>query len=397
MWGTVTIDGIVLRETITAPDGDSLTLSGQESFPPSPSEYVRATRGNIVGLLGRDAVVSVSDKIELSGLYRVAGADATLTDHANGSIVIADWSLKLARLGTERDVEFESRVPTISRQTDLAGPPAASYWHAAPPGVLDYFTGSAVPSASVTRQSAEGPVLVQRGIPADVAPRWTVAVTDAINASCRVVIDGYRRAGLDTASPDESWLISNAIVQVRSSDATLGAFEISSINAAGALRSTKAIVPTVNGVALTTVPQFTILRNDLEEVTVRLAYPNTAGRLTIDLDIRRGSRFVTGVIKRHSAATLGIKLVTNETGTAQTGGIRATAADADGNRYVLGSAKVPTITTTGAISKASVTLFDFFAGHEVRIGGVLADGDAYGDLQAQYLGTTGDRTRVIRR
>lgn len=395
MWGTVTIDGIIFRETIDASDGDSLELSGQESYPPSTSAYVRATHGNVVGLLGRDAVVSVSDKTQLSGLYRVTGADSTLTDHANGSVVKADWRIRLARLGTERDVEFESRVPTISRQTDLAGPPAVSYWHAAPAGVLDYFTGATVPSGSVTRGSAEGPVIVQRGIPADVAPRWTVAVADALNGSARVIIDGQRRAGLDTADPDQSWAISNALLDVRSSLTTPAAFELSAVTTLGALVSTKAIVPTVNGTALTTAPQFTILRNDLEEVTVRLAYPVGTGRLTIDLGLRRGSRFVTGIMKRHSAATLGIKLVTNETGTAQTGGLRATAADAGGNRYVLGSAKVPTITTTGAISKASVTLFDFFAGHEV--GASPATGDAYSDLLSQYLGTTGDRTRMIRR
>lgn len=395
MWGSITVDGITFRETISAPDGDTLELSGQESFPPSPSAYVRAVHGNVLGLLGRDAVVSVSDKTQLSGLYRVTGANSELIDHANGSVVVANWSLRLARLGTERDVEYESRVPTISRQTDLAGPPAVSYWHAAPVGVLDYFTGATVPASSVTRQSAEGPVLVQRGIPADVAPRWTVATADAINGSARVVIDGYRRAGLNTAAPDSSWLISNAIVQTRNSDTSPAAFEISAIDSGGNLRSTKAIVPTVNGTALTTPPEFTILRNDLEEVTVRLAYPVGTGRLTVDLGLRRGSRFVTGIIKRHSSATLGIKLVTNETGTAQTGGVRATAADANSNRYVLGSAKVPTITTTGAISKAAVTLFDFFAGHEV--GASPAAGDAYADLLSQYLGTTGDRTRVIRR
>lgn len=394
MWGTVTIDGLPFRETITAQDGDSLSLSGQESFPPSPRAYVRAVHGNVLGLRGRIVVTSVSDKSQLTGLYQVTRADSTLTDHANGALVTADWSIELTRLGTERDVEFESRIPTVGRLTDLAGPPAPSYWHAAPPGVLDYFTGATVPGSSVARTSSEGVLTVQRGIPVDVAPRWTVGVIDAINASARVTIDGYRRAGLDTPEPDESWSISNGLVQVASS-ATPGAFDLSAIGAAGALVSTKAIVPTVNGTALAVAPEFTILRNDLEEVTVRLTYPVGTGRLTIDLGLRRGSRFVTGIMKRHSAATLGIKLVTNETGTAQTGGIRATSADAGGNRYALGSAKVPTVATTGGISKATVTLFDFFAGHE--IGASPAAGDAFADLLVQYLGTTGDRTTAVRR
>jgi hypothetical protein len=78
-----------------------------------------------------------------------------------------------------------------------------------------------------------------------------------------------------------------------------------------------------------------------------------------------------------------------------TGGLRATAADGDGNRFVMGSSKtLTTATGTAAISKASVSL-DFFLGHEV--GTSPAGGDAFADLLVQYLGTAGDRTRVVRR
>jgi hypothetical protein len=136
-----------------------------------------------------------------------------------------------------------------------------------------------------------------------------------------------------------------------------------------------------------------VLRNDPEEVTVRLSYPTAPGRVTVDLGLRRGSRFVTGGIKRHASATLGVARTAAEAATVVTGGLRATSADADGNRFVMGSSKtLTTATTTAAISKASVTQLDFFLGHEV--GASPAAGDAFADLLAQYLGTSGDRTRV---
>jgi hypothetical protein len=147
---------------------------------------------------------------------------------------------------------------------------------------------------------------------------------------------------------------------------------------------------------VTSDPELTILRNDPEQAQIRLTYPSTPGRLTVDLLLRRGSRFVTGVIKRHSAATLGVARTAAETAAAVTGGLRATAADADGNRFVMGSTRnLTTTTSTASIAKAVVTSLDFYLGHEV--GASPASGDAAADLFAQYLHAGGETIRVVRR
>lgn len=393
MWGTVTIDGIPFRETITASDGDSLTLAGQESFLPSPSTYVRAVHGNVRGLRGRVVPVSVSDKSQLSGFYQVTRADSTLTDHANGAVVIADWSIELTRLGTERDVEFESRVPTVGRLTTIPSPPAARFWHAAPVGVKDYFTGATVPASTFTRASAEGLVTVQSGIPADVAPRWTVGVDDAVKGSARVVIDGYRRAGLDTPDPGTTWEVNNGIVRLTKGSFD-GTFAVSAWS--GSAWVSMASFMFWSNIFLDFDPEFTILRNDLEEVTIRLTYPTVPGRITCDLTLRRGSRFVTGIFKRHSAAYVSLAEV-DDTGVGVTGGIRRSANDSNGNRWVSGSSRnVELNLPEGAIGVPSVTMFDFFVGHEVNAT-APGTGNAFADLLAQYLGTTGDRTTAVRR
>ncbi|NUR71120.1 MAG: hypothetical protein HOU81_09885 [Hamadaea sp.] len=393
-WGTVTIGGISFRETFTlVDDGGSVKITGQDSHPPQTTAEVHARHLNVLGLRGATVPAVWTDKSVADGFFVVTDASSELTNVAQGAFLTATWSMTLARLGTERDVEFESRVPTIARSTELVGQ-TPSFWHAPPPATIDYYTGATVPSATVTRASSEGAVVVYRGIPANVAPRWTCPAAGYMDASPRVSFDGIRHAGTETPALGV-WQVDNGLVRVLG--ASDGSFSVAAWDPdVNAWASVKSNAPTVNGVTLTGAPELTILRNDPEEVTVRLSYPTAPGRATVDLGLRRGGRFVTGVFKRHASATLGITRTAAEAATAVTGGLRATAADADGNRFVMGSSKTLTTTTaTAAISKASVTQLDFFLGHE--IGASPAAGDAFADLLVQYLGCSGDRTRVVRR
>lgn len=389
-WELVTIDGIALREAQTAGlDGDTLSLAGREMSDITSAAQVVAAHTNVAQLEGRTVPVVFGGKNHLSGFYRVESASSSLQRFAAGQLLIATWSARLKRLGTGQDVEFESLVPTVARNSEVAG--AASFWHAPPGGTLDYFTGSTVPAASVSRTGSDGPIVVYRGIPAGVAPQWTVATADYLKGSARIVLDGIRRVGASTP-PHAAWSISNSLVEVRS--ATAGTFEVAVVAADGTPKSVKGWVPSVNGGTTFARPDFTIIRNDPEQVTVRLSYASAPGRMTLDLSLRRGSRFVTGVIKRHSAAILGVARVAAETATSVTGGLRATNADADGNRYVIGSTRnVGKLTASAWITQANSTRLDFFVGHEV--GASPAAGDAFADLFAQYLAMTkGEEVRA---
>lgn len=389
-WRQVTIGGASFREELQASESDGvLNIGGQEqSLIGEPVGDVYATHANVRGLRGRMVPVIFGDKAQLSGFYLVTGARSELVDFANGSIVTATWQATLERLGTERDIEFESRVPTFNRATEVAGAPAASYWHAPPGGYDDYLTGATVPSSTVVRTGADGPITVFRGIPVDVAPRWAVGVADYLRGAARIRFDGRLHLG-ESSVPHDGWSVSNGLVDIRSA-ATGAAIEVSVVAANGALRSTKGWMPSADGFVGWGRPEFTIIRNDPEEVVVRLSYGVTLGRVQMDLSLRRGSRFVTGVIKRHATASLGFARTAAEAGTAVTGGIRATAADTDGNRYVVGSSRTVTTTLAPAwITKTSVKQLDFFVGHEV--GASPAAGDAFADLFAQYLGTQSER------
>jgi hypothetical protein len=187
----------------------------------------------------------------------------------------------------------------------------------------------------------------------------------------------------------DKWVVENGIVRI-SESSTAGAIDTELWNGS-AWVALKTYRFTVNGTALTTTPDFTVLRNDTEETTVRLTFPGVPGRTQVDIGLRRGARFATLYVARHAAAGLGVARTASEAGTAVTGGIRATAADGAGATFVMGSARTVTATlTTPALARASTTRADFFIGYT----GAESDAAA---LVGQYLGTNGDRTRAVTR
>lgn len=392
-WGTVTIAGIPFREDLVATEsGGTLSMRGQEAYPTGTKESARAARDNIIGFRGQIVPVVFSDKVELTGFYMVADASAELFVFANGTFITTGWSMSLQRIGTGRDVELETRLPSIARAEEIAGSYTPAFWHAAPPAAASYYTGSTVPGQAITRQSVDGLVQVYTGLPADVAPRWTCTAETYTAGRARVLVSGIERAGTDTPA-GSSWELNNGIIRVASNGA---GFDLQAWTA-GAWKSLKTYFPAVSGANLSATPEFTILRNETGEVVVRLTYPGTPGRTAVDLSLRRGARFVTGVIKRHSAATLGVQRSAAEASTLSSGGMIATAVDADGNKALMLSTRLlgTTSTATPYISKAGVTVFDFALGYEA--GNPAGAGNTFAELFLQYLGTVGDRTRVISR
>lgn len=392
-FGTITIGGCEFRETEDAQrtsDG-SVSFSGQEAHPPRSKGRVRAAAGNLAAMDGLVVPVVFTDKGELTGFYAVDGARVNYHKWAEGAVETATYDVQLSRIGSAKDVEIESRVPTIGRQTDTGLTPV--FWHAPAVGARSYFTGSTVPANTVTRTGSEGVVKTYLGIPSGVAPRWVIGADQYMNGSARILYDGLRRIGLFTP-PLAIWQIDNTLLRVMAGND--GTFLVSAWDASG-WKSQKEFRVTVAGTPLTGQPEVTILRNDPEEAAVRFTYDTTTGRTTVDLSLRRGSRFVSGIVKRHGAANLAVELVGAETGTAITGGVRATAADADGNRLVLASARTVTVSTNPIrVTRNAATSLDFMVGHEID-GSTAQAGDTAADLVRQYLGSTGERVRIVKR
>src|SRR5688500_10208017 len=145
---------------------------------------------------------------------------------------------------------------------------------------------------------------------------------------------------------------------------------------------------------VTSWDQATVLRNLPEMVGIRLIKAvATGGGVYLDLMLRRGSRFVDGYIQRSvSADQLIVRLVTAEAYTSNTGYQIATAADANGQKFVAGSARSFTGHANGGVVKASTRTLDFFLGIEPS--GAVA-GDVAADLVQQYIAVPNEQTGVV--
>lgn len=398
-FGIAQIGRLSLREALTTFDDKvnqntkvrSSAITGEESFPPSPLPFIQQVQDDIPGLMGAVLPVSFTNKTDRNGYYEVVDVGAQMTN-MTGELVKVAWSFTLNRLGSDTEVDLESRLTGASaRNNSFAA--TGERTHAPPVGHYAYWSGPTQPSV-VTRATADGSMLVYRGLPATANARWGCAVANYSLGRCRFVdANGLERAGLNFRTPDSSWSISNGLIQVRPG---AGALSVGAWTSGAYAAKTWDIL--INGASLGLPTATVVLRNEYETTVVRLLWTQASpGRVTADLTIRRGSRLVEMYIQPEFSSTIKVVRQVTEAATAGTGYVRATANDGSGNRFVLGSAKTFTNDLTlGGISVASSVTLDAFIGVELA-GSAAVSGDQAAQLYAAYLGMPSESIQVARR
>ncbi|WP_020135042.1 hypothetical protein [Streptomyces sp. 351MFTsu5.1] len=363
-WGDVQLGRIPLRETFTVTesggDGRTLDLEGQESYPPLTRAQVVARHDGINALtVGQCIPVTFTDKPERNGYYMVKSSGSTYTEYLN-SMVTADWKVSLDRIGSDAETDLQSRLTGAVRLNDFSL--TGERWHAPPIGHYGYYTGSSNPT-TMTRTGADGAMTVYRSVPANTSPRWGCLPTSYLTGRVKATTTGGQEVyGADVPLAATGWSLSNGFVNVTTSASA--SLDVQTY-AGGAYRSKLWNVSVAgSGAPISSWDGATLLRNDPEMVILRLTKSLSPGRATLDLTLRRGSRFVEGYLQTGTAATLAAYRSTLETNTsaAASGYITATADDSDGNVFVIGSARSFTAHANGGITKAAATAMDFFIG-----------------------------------
>lgn len=395
-WGSIQLNRTLLREEFLATEAGvtrTMDITGQEATPPLSRPVLVATHDNL-NALDSDGPIAVTwtDKPERNGYYQVKSCASAITEH-RGDRVIADWKVSMDRLGSAGEVDLQSRLTGIARLNDFAL--AGERWHAPPIGHYAYDTGPSAPT-SMTRASADGVITVYRSIPVGVPPRWGCNPTDYLKGRVRVTdtTAGLEVDGTMRPVPATAWALSNGLVNVTPT-ASAG---ILNVQAYGSGWRSKLWTISVGGTPVATWDSATLLRNDLEHCILRLTASRSPGRATIDLALRRGSRVLEGYLQSGGSTTLGVYLTSPElnTSAAASGYVSATGNDADGNRFVAGSARAFTAHANGGVSKAATAALDFWVG--VQAGGASpAPGDAATDLRNQYIGALPEQTYAVRR
>ncbi|ANZ35259.1 hypothetical protein BBK82_03390 [Lentzea guizhouensis] len=399
-YGTVQVGRLGLTEALSAFDDKvnattdvrTVTITGQESLPPLTAVQIARIQDDVPGLLGAIVPVTFTDKDDRNGYYQVRDTGAKLFSWT-GEVITCDWNLTLTRLGTDTEVDLESRLTGASaRNNSFAA--SGERWHAPPIGHYGYWTSSTQPS-SVTRSGADGAMTVYRGLPLTVNPRWGCPVGSYLAGRVRVLdANNLERVGTGFSTPASSWELNNALVRVRPL-ASSGVLEISAYTGGGWQAKSWDILS--GGVSIGAFDTVSVLHNEPELVVLRLLRSQSPGRFTVDVTLRRGSRLVELYVQAAFSSTLKVVRASAEAGTAGTGYVRATANDGAGNRYIVGSALTHTAdTVNGGLSLATTTTLDAFIGVIVSGSGAVA-GDQAGDLYAQYLGAPAELVQAVRR
>lgn len=402
-YGTVQVGRLILRETFelktdvhAALGVRSIAITGEESMPPLTAQEVQQRHEDIMTM--RDSVVPITwtNKSDHDGFYIVEDISATQVNWT-GEVVKFGWQIRATRVGPDNSADIESRLTGVKRQNDFNQ--AGERWHAPAIGHYAYYTGTSLPSGTVTRAAEDGSITVYRGVPSGANPRWAVPATSYKLGRVQVLIDGLERTGTNMRLSPTNWALKNGLVNVvpgASGGFAVGAWD-------GSAYDPKFWNLSVGASATPALTQFdsvTVIRNDFEMVTVKLLKNRAPyGRTSLDLTLRRGSRFVEGYLTTDFSTTLAVwmNVAENSTSPASSGYVTATADDADGNRAIAGTAKVfDTHSSNVRLHKNTVTTLDFYVG-AVKGGGSAQSGDQAADLQAQYVRAMAEFTMAVRR
>lgn len=388
--------------TTDAPTGRTLQLSGQESYPSAPTVattqlQLSARRADVEGMAGSFVPVTFTDKSELNGYYLVQDASTDLLNWQQ-EMVTLDWKIDLVRIGTDQEVDIESRLTGGVRNNSFSA--SGSRWNAPAIGHYGYFTASGNTPSQVSRVGSDGTMIVYFGLPisGNVIPRWGCAVSNYLHGRARFLDDnGLERSGVQFGLGNPAvWTMSNALLQVSMNTPT-STFNVSPYSS-GAFHP-RAWNLQINGVSLAAPVSLSVLRNEPEILVTRLLWDQAPGRVTADLTLRRGSRFLEMYVQAQVASTIKLALGTPAAGSSGGGGgyVVQTSNDANGNRYIVGSALTNTQDlVNGSISTSASVAMDLFVGTVVG-GGSALTGDTAADLYSQYVAAPSELVQGIRR
>lgn len=399
LYGVMQVGRLPLREDssaeINAANGAvEMTVQGQESFGRLTMNQLLQRVDDVVALKGQLLPITFTQKSELTGFYLVIDTTATWTRWVPEGVGIMPWSLKIRRAGYAGDMDLEARLAgPQTRANDHAA--TGERWHAPNINHVGYAAGSTLPSV-VTRTGTDGAMVVYRTLTVGVNPRWGTTAANALLGRVRF-LDSLARERVATRVDlaATGWEVHNGLVRIQVNAANGNLILSHWSGSAWQAKEFTVFHSTGPAVAMGVPDYVTVLRNDLECVTVRLTKSLAPGRITVDLTLRRGSRLTEVYVQHQFGTTLKLVRATAEATTAFTGYLRATAADANGHKFVVGSTRTFTAdNVNGGLSKAATPTLDAYVAIEPS---GAATGDQAAQLFAQYLGAASETVKGVRR
>jgi hypothetical protein len=392
--------------------GTTITVQGRT--PVTPNTDAVRLRDQLLGYLNNwdEPIVPLIFTTEprLTGYYSVLDVSVP-TDQNALSVGLLSYSLTLQALTGFTQPAMES-VVSGALLTNVVGAVSGDVvqFHAVPSVAVEYFRGQG--GSLLTRSSADGNMLfTTSGLIGSTAsfyvapPNFYVGAATVEQGSPLQPLVGRVFTQTDLVN----WRLSNGLVRI-TPNATAGKLDISHWKgAAWATAKTYQFTGTVTAGLINGFIAVTVLRNSVEECILRLgctvAVGINWGRVNLDISLRRGDRIARIFLSSTAQDQWQVARSTAEAATAITygavtlGAFRATANDADGNRYVLASyqsAATSDLVNGKLTENATVNTMDVGIGSEIA-GSAAIVPDRAVDIAQQYLAAQSESQRIVLR
>lgn len=331
--------------------GDGLIVSGEFAVTPATGQmYADQLSGYGVHNADEPAVAFTYDASIISGgLDGMYWITATEVDYVKLATGVFSWQARLVEVPDKFSPQVELLVGGATR--DNAHSATGIKWFAVP-GTIDAppAFSSVTATATVTLSDANTVTLYQTS--ATGGALYSPTPATFYYGACRVEVSPDSGSTWQTVVgrqiSDEAtwWRLTNGRTRV-TGQASMG-LRVETWDGA-AWDATDFKVGTYSAGFTTTgawsAPS--VLWNRPEMCSLRVSWPGQTSY--VDLTIRRGSHIVEGyILNRNTTAAFAVYRAASESATSITGGIEATAADANGNKFTLLSPAACTKITTGA-------------------------------------------------
>lgn len=396
---TLTVGRLVLDDPYTVssrPGG--LALSGDESNSDVGTSVGGLTaaaaltlKRRLVGLQGQLIPVIWAGDPSIDGFYRVAEVTADIGSYA-GSSVFVTWALGLEFVGYQPGFEatlIGAPVPNVHGITGKS-------WAATAGGSVENDLGASATGIAWAHGPEGGGTIW--GYTFTSQPRWMrypLAAADWYVGAAKITVDGQVVEGMElpSAAPGTgTHVLSNGIVRVSLAATPYLGFDVD-VYTGGAWRAKRFMFGGPVGTVHNPATSVAMISNDPWCAGLRFI---NADRTHVDVLLRRGARFATFTMRRYaSGGTQGLYRSTAEAATALTGGIRATANDGDGNRFVMSSPSAFTADTTAGGLSSTASPFTVNVGYEIA-GTAATVGSTAAEVVAQSMWHTDERIKAVR-
>tara|TARA_Y100000114_G_scaffold43151_1_gene38576 strand:- start:149 stop:1390 length:1242 start_codon:yes stop_codon:yes gene_type:complete len=404
------------RITITSPG--SLSFTGGTSDPNRSMSIsgvlssnnvneAKSLRDELISMAKSDVPIALTytGDSTLKGYCRVTDASVNIPRYTIASI---SYSISLEWYGKPGEINLESHFSGALITNSHSITSTTNQFHAVPPQAYNYHhTGTLT---TTTREiDGESNIVVRTGGNLrNSNATFNVEPENYYEGAVEIRIKDYNdtlrlRAGKDSDNKPTDAEIKNGLIKlVFLGDNTSQCRFTTSLydpdQNTYASPITWAISATGSATEWQSWQSIQILKNEPQIATLRCTtHYNAAtrdGRLVFDVTMKRGAQHLEFVASQYQAQQLNIKSTSALAGTNATGYVKATSADNQGNKYIIGTPSTYTADTTNlGISVSSTTTVKGFIGAEI---GTVSGANTADSIRDQYIDSIFETVRVVK-